>query len=55
VQVLRLVPLAGEAAVNEVLHDLLHVRKVKITLEPVEGSLYAFMAFLVDGPENFRQ
>jgi hypothetical protein len=48
-QVLRLVPLTDDTSAHQVLHELLHVRKMKIASQPMQRALYSFVAFFVHG------
>jgi hypothetical protein len=52
VHMLRLVTLTDTALTYFFLHQLLHLRKMKITSEPVEGTLDTLMTILMDCPQD---
>ena len=48
--VLGFVALADFTRTHPFLHNLLHVRKMEVTTQPVERPLYAFVSVLMYGP-----
>ena len=45
---LRLVPLTSGACMHKILHELLHVRKMKVAAQSVQRALDSFMSILMD-------
>jgi hypothetical protein len=52
-QVLRLVPLTDNTRAHPVLHELLHVREMKITSQARQCTLNPFVPVLVHCPHDF--
>jgi hypothetical protein len=52
-QVLELVPLIDDARAHPVLHELLHVREMKIMLQARQCTLNPFMPVFVHRPHDF--
>jgi hypothetical protein len=48
VQVLGLVPLADAACAHQVLHEMLHVRKMEVAPQTVQRALNPLVSLLVD-------
>jgi hypothetical protein len=52
-QVLGLVPLTDDARAHQVLHELLHVREMKITPQARQCTLNPFVPVLMHRPHDF--
>jgi hypothetical protein len=52
-QVLELIPLTDDTCAHPVLHELLHVRVMKITSQACQCTLNPFVPVLVHRPHDF--